>query len=326
VIILAFVYIRFIRKPPKPMYGPIWHGANVRLNTFTEGSEGYYPEAFNQLEKLGVNVVRLTGASKRGGFQLGKPFEPEMLENFLKEADKRGIKTIFLLSDMFGGKKGIEIAGVKTVREWISEIVTLHVGDERILMWDIWNEPDISDEIVYNYLKEFSSLVKKLDPTHPITIGSWRYGGVWHRPQDGALIVDLVDYYSPHVYIPREEAPEDIFNWTDQQIYDWAFNWHKNRIEEHKKHSKQRPMIIQEFGVNYDGIVEVFGLERAEELEVIYYDAILKSIQDSNISGSIFWVFRPFSPPDPYSPIKPDLTWRKAAYIIQNYYASWGKK
>ena len=75
-------------------------GANVRLNTFTPGSDWYYPEAFDQLVMLNCNVVRLTGASKSGWFQLKREFTEEMLENFLIEAGKRGIKTIFLLSDM----------------------------------------------------------------------------------------------------------------------------------------------------------------------------------------------------------------------------------
>jgi hypothetical protein len=295
-------------------------GANVRLNTFTSDSD-YYPEAFDQLVLLNCNVVRLTGANKAGWFQLKREFKEEMLEDFLREADKRGIKTIFLLSDMWAHiKPPYSREEVAQIKKMIDEVVVPHVGDRRILMWDVWNEPDLADENVYETVKEIAFYVKERDPTHPITIGGWRL----QRPGDGKKIIDLVDYHSPHIYVWKSQFKE--VNLSEGEVYNLVYNHYRDLIARHRAVAKEKPLILQEFGISTQvrrWINESFP-NLMDDFEVWYYKAALDAIRDSKLEGALFWAYLPGNviPGSMHSVVNADLTWKKSAYVISRYYGS----
>ena len=320
-----------------------WYGANVRLANFVSGSNAYCPGAFDELEKLGGNVIRLTGASKIGQYDMGIPFESKMLEVFLTEADKRGFKTIFVLGSLypyFGAVKKTPFNDklAESLKIAAEDIIKRFANDDRILMWDLMNEPNVADADLMAFLNGLASSVKAIDHKHPITIGGWSNDSSGERipdePADGAKTVDLVDYYSPHKYFGKRQLPVDpkiFFQWTDQQLYDWVYDYYKEQIEEIKKYAQGKPIILQEFaGAGpFENVVAEVGYERAEEIEAATFDAALKAIEDNDISGALFWEFIPYSPSFnvrstiTYNPETSEYNWRQAGHVIQTHYKFW---
>ena len=58
----------------------------------------------------------------------------------------------------------------------VREIVTKYKDDERICIWDIYNEPGNSmrDQITLPNLKRMFEIVREIDPCQPLTAGVWR--------------------------------------------------------------------------------------------------------------------------------------------------------
>jgi acyl-homoserine-lactone acylase len=143
-------------------------------------------------------------------------------EHFLATADANGLKVMPILFDScFGVSPSLESKHIwvanpgpdRMAPRWWPEsdayakaVVTAHIGDRRIALWDVMNEPTAThlantpsgkaeiDAFVARYCK----LVKKWDPTHPITVGiaTWDNRDVW----------PLVDVLSCHSYATGAEA------------------------------------------------------------------------------------------------------------------------
>lgn len=59
--------------------------------------------------------------------------------------------------------------------EWVREIVTRYKDDERVIMWDVFNEPGNSNRknLSMPHLKEFFRIIREIDPIQPLTAGIW---------------------------------------------------------------------------------------------------------------------------------------------------------
>jgi acyl-homoserine-lactone acylase len=138
-------------------------------------------------------------------------------EHFLATADANGLKVMPILFDScFGVSPSLESKHIwvanpgpdRMAPRWWPEsdayakaVVTAHIGDRRIALWDVMNEPTAThlantpsgkaeiDAFVARYCK----LVKQWDPTHPITVGI----ATW----------DNRDVYGiPHIFADSEET------------------------------------------------------------------------------------------------------------------------
>lgn len=60
----------------------------------------------------------------------------------------------------------------------VEEIVTMYKDDERILMWDLFNEPGNSNrrDITMPNLKAMFEVVRKINPSQPLTVAAWWCG------------------------------------------------------------------------------------------------------------------------------------------------------
>ena len=61
--------------------------------------------------------------------------------------------------------------------EWVREIMTKYKDDERIVMWDLYNEPGNSNrsaEYTMPHLKKFFEIAREIDPIQPLTVGIWK--------------------------------------------------------------------------------------------------------------------------------------------------------
>ncbi|MHC4401107.1 MAG: cellulase family glycosylhydrolase, partial [Planctomycetota bacterium] len=90
--------------------------------------------------------------------------------------------------------------------EYAKAVVSRYVGDERIVIWDVMNEPSATPlaatqngrKQLLAFLTHYCKLVKQLDPNHPTTVGVAR--------ADNSFVLDLVDVLSCHSYLPGVES------------------------------------------------------------------------------------------------------------------------
>ncbi|HEX5253227.1 MAG TPA: 1,4-beta-xylanase [Mycobacterium sp.] len=90
---------------------------------------------------------------------------------------------------------------VPVMRDYVTAVMTQFRNDNRILGWDLWNEPDNparqyrtverSDKelLVANLLPQVFRWARAVDPSQPLTSGVWR--GDWGQPQGRSAISDI---------------------------------------------------------------------------------------------------------------------------------------
>ncbi len=93
--------------------------------------------------------------------------------------------------------------------EMVREIVTLHREDERICIWDVYNEPGNRrrDELTLPNIKALFEIVRGCDPIQPLTAGVWRVKGDPSVPlaEVEQFALDNSDIVSYHFYRGYEE-------------------------------------------------------------------------------------------------------------------------
>lgn len=90
-------------------------------------------------------------------------------------------------------------AGV--MHDYVTAVLTQFRNDDRILGWDLWNEPDNparqyknaersdKDQLVANLLPQVFRWARAVNPSQPLTSGVWR--GDWGEPQGRSAISDI---------------------------------------------------------------------------------------------------------------------------------------
>ncbi len=189
-------------------------------------------------ESIGMNTMRvflhdLLWKQDQSGFK-------NRIEAFLKIADKHHIKPIFVLFDSCWdphpvlGPQHPPIPGVHNsgwvqspgalalsdekeysrLQEYVVGVIGAFANDQRILAWDVWNEPNNGNPEAYGRaeLKNKQAFVAKLlpqvfdwarsaNPSQPLTSGVW--DGDW-SPQNLSAIqntqLDRSDFISFHNY------------------------------------------------------------------------------------------------------------------------------
>jgi acyl-homoserine lactone acylase PvdQ len=182
-------------------------------------------------QKMRLNCVRVFLAS------LVYHHDPQAFlarfEDFLATADAHGLRVMPILFDScFGVSPSLESRHIwvanpgpdRMAKEWWPEsdayataLVSAHVNDKRIALWDVMNEPTVTHlastpegkSLIDAFVAHSCALVKKLDPTHPITVG----GASW----DNRDVISLVDVLSCHSYAVVVETFREHLSGTRNQ-------------------------------------------------------------------------------------------------------------
>ena len=154
-------------------------------------------------KKLGVNLLRVFLHSKllaqdKSGFL-------DKLDSFLGACEKRNIFVMFVFfEDVWGfssklGKQPEPIKGKhnsrwvqcpglryveKEMESYVKDIITKYKDDKRIFAWDLYNEPGNSFKgaRTFELLEKAFKWAREVNPSQPLTAGSFIYPGDWRFP------------------------------------------------------------------------------------------------------------------------------------------------
>ena len=96
--------------------------------------------------------------------------------------------------------------------EMVEEIITAYRNDERVVVWDLYNEPGNSNrtEKCLPHLKRFFEIARRVDPVQPLTTGLWRRipGPDDCHSEIDTVVLENSDVISYHSYSDYESNVE----------------------------------------------------------------------------------------------------------------------
>ncbi|MGN0635846.1 MAG: cellulase family glycosylhydrolase [Acutalibacteraceae bacterium] len=122
---------------------------------------------------------------------------------------------------------------------YVREIVTKYSRDERILLWDVFNEPGNSNRgsMSLPYLQKFFRILREIDPIQPLTVGIW--SDVRHPDalpeieKFGLDNSDIVSFHSYSAYVENVEILHELKKRGRPIVNtEWLARSIGNRVEE----------------------------------------------------------------------------------------------
>lgn len=186
-------------------------GCNFQPSSAINQLEMFQAETFDTVtinrelewaEELGFNVMRvylhhLLWTSDREGFK-------KRLDTYLRISTAHKIKTLFVFFDdcwndtawigkQPAPKPGVHNSGwvrdpgsmihkhpdtIKVLEAYVKDILFTFKNDNRILMWDLYNEPGNSGffEKSFPLLKKVFEWARQVNPSQPLSVGIWNNG------------------------------------------------------------------------------------------------------------------------------------------------------
>ena len=123
--------------------------------------------------------------------------------------------------------------------EFVRELFTRYRDDDRIIMWDVFNEPGNSGRKSKSLplMKKLFEIIREIDPIQPLTVGVWNCSnGIGKLSEIEKFGLDNSDIVSYHSYGPFTENIEIIYELKKlgRPIIntEWLARCLKNRVEE----------------------------------------------------------------------------------------------
>jgi hypothetical protein len=119
------------------------------------------------------------------------------VEDFCAAADAAGLKVLVVVLDSCFGDVNAEASWIADGRyrnmswmpnpgpaivdkgptgwtqldAYVSELVTAHKSDKRVLGWDVMNEPNFADKMIVPFIEHFTEIINRIDETHFTCVG-----------------------------------------------------------------------------------------------------------------------------------------------------------
>jgi hypothetical protein len=214
------------------------HGVNYTPSyaaTDVETWLEYDPEVIDRelgyAERIGVNCLRVFLQSLV--YEHAPDEFLQRFDHFVTTADRHGLKVMPILFDScFGVSPSLESQHMwvanpgpdrmsrehfEALDAYARAVVTPYVGDERIALWDVMNEPtatvlSLTEEgkaQIWAFVAHYCELVQKIDPSHAVTVGV--------AGHDNSNVADLVDVLSCHSYASTREKFREALSTTQSQ-------------------------------------------------------------------------------------------------------------
>ncbi|MBN9386940.1 MAG: PD40 domain-containing protein [Chloroflexi bacterium] len=237
-------------------------------------------QGLQQAAALGDNSVRILVpfSSIYGWTQPGSGYVvPEYLDRLRQFVQLAGeyrlgvIITLFDFEDVSGPGTKEELYH----RQYAHDIVTAFKDDDRVIAWDLHNEPDNyglwnsqdNAEPTLVWLSRMRQYVKSLDPNHLITVGMGKRESFYRQSSEGYTVLDLSDFVSEHSY-NADALAEEIY-------------------ELQGKTNRQKPIVIEEMGWPSG---PVFSTDFTEAAQVDKYYKTLEVAKSHNVAGILQWM------------------------------------
>ncbi len=228
-------------------------------------------------DQLGINAVRILvpyGVSQEGIVDDGLIERVQNMSQIAADLDLRLIITLFDFYDRFPDPGSSEEQ--KNIR-YLERFLGNFVGDERIIAWDLHNEPDNygtwRDEgqvdQVLTWLGRMADVVHRVAPHHLVTVGMAHYENLLIPGPDGRRVIDYSDLISVHTYNAADAARQiDVV---------------------HTQTTK--PIIIEEFGWPSGPPCSQPDYTETQQAQV--YQQVLQSTE-SKVAGFFAWTLRDY--------------------------------
>ncbi len=199
---------------------------------------------------------------------------------------------------------------------YLERLIGNFAGDDRILAWDVHNEPDNYDawkldgkaQDVLMWLGRMADTIKRIAPNHLVTVGMGHYDNLWQPGPDGRRVIDYSDVVSIHIYNPEDAVRQlaELGQYTD------------------------KPILIEEFGWPSGPYCAVRAYNEADQEQV--YRMVLEAARSNpQVVGVVAWTLRDFhagptmrwdTREEYYGLFRPDDSLKPAAAILREYAAS----
>ena len=235
-----------------------------------------------QAALLGDNVLRILvpygdsyGWNDAKSGQV-KPDYLNELRQMLQIAASFKMKVILTLFDFYGDFPADGTADTAANQTYLQTIVSAFAGDDRVLAWDLHNEPDNypiwktanQREAVLDWLVRMRQIVRSADANHLITIGAGSYENLWYTDGQGRSIISLSDFVGWHSYNALDFGNEVV------------------HIREHTS----KPILLEETGWPTGPSHSDPNFTDAKQSQV--YQLALQTARDLNLVGVLGWKLR----------------------------------
>lgn len=187
--------------------------------------ETFDPETIDRelsyAEGIGFNTMRVYLHSL--AYKADKKGFKNRVDQYLSITNKHNIKTIFVIFDdvwdakpKIGKQKlpepgthnsgwvqdpgypaSIEKENFQELENYVKDIIGTYANDERVLLWDLYNEPGNNDKgnESMSLLKEVFSWAREVNPSQPLSAGLWKWD-LKDLNAFQALNSDIITYHS----------------------------------------------------------------------------------------------------------------------------------
>jgi hypothetical protein len=256
------------RDAPWAMMWQQWYGAQVEQE-ITDGAR-----------QTGVNTLRILVPYGHGwttDTATGEvhPIFLDELRQMVQIAGNAGMRVIVTLFD-FSDEWPAAGAPLEAAHlRYLTTIVNTFRDDDRVLAWDLHNEPDHygrwakdqrPDEVI-DWLARMAAATRRLDPNHPVTVGLGQYQNNWlaTRP-DVPRIIDFIDFVSFHAY----EEPNLL-----------------RQVREIKARTG-KPILLEEAG--WPTAFTFWHFSYTEDEQLRFYRTLVDVIQAERLAGATQWL------------------------------------
>ena len=243
----------------------------------------------------------------------------EKVEALLTAAARHGVRVICCFE--FGQARLAATNAAVVWQQALTDFIGRHRGDDRILLWDLMNEPECDEKwtpATRAYLSAALPFVRALDPRHPTTIG------ITFRT-DRLREVGVPDVLQYHEYAGRKT----LFRLGMPHLL--------RTIENQRRISEGRPLFIGEFGMS-TACDEAHGTTAelrahcsdstgTEEEQARLYDIVLTGAEQAGLAGAVAWCLYDYDIRNPneshFGLVRTDGSLKPAAEVMRRTFARW---
>ncbi|UCG45561.1 MAG: hypothetical protein JSV58_01910, partial [Candidatus Bathyarchaeota archaeon] len=182
-------------------------------------------------------------------------------------------------------EEGADLEYFKTV--FLPVVLEGLKNDSRITCVDIDVRPNLADQYNLQFIEDVSTITRKYDSNHPLSIGGWHYGEDWHNPEHLPMILESIDWIGLHMYPPDGKGDGQLpTELSAEEVRDQTYRAYTSQIQSCRAWGK--PVIVTEYGINFD-LLKHSHPDEERKMGFFWCWGAFDAFQDNNIPYKIFF-------------------------------------